>query len=128
MTTDLALDVRGVRKRFGDVQAVDGLDLSVNAGEVHGLVGANGAGKTTLLRILFGLVALDGGTVRLLGHETDDPDARSPDGVGGFVEEPRFYPYLTARRNLELMSRLDGGGGAGGLGEGLPRARPPGGA
>src|SRR3954449_4591720 len=110
MTTDLALDVRGVRKRFGDVQAVDGLDLSVNAGEVHGLVGANGAGKTTLLRILFGLVALDGGTVRLLGHETDDPDARSPDGVGGFVEEPRFYPYLTARRNLELMADLDGGG------------------
>ncbi|MFL5790980.1 MAG: ABC transporter ATP-binding protein [Actinomycetota bacterium] len=110
MTTDLALDVRGVRKRFGDVQAVDGLDLSVNAGEVHGLVGANGAGKTTLLRILFGLVALDGGTVRLLGHEIDDPDARSPDGVGGFVEEPRFYPYLTARRNLELMADLDGGG------------------
>jgi ABC-2 type transport system ATP-binding protein len=110
MTTDLALDVRDLRKRFGDVQAVDGLDLSVAVGQVHGLVGPNGAGKTTLLRILFGLVAPDGGTVTVLGADTADEGDATSDGVGGFVEEPRFYPYLTGRRNLELMADLDGGG------------------
>ena len=110
MATDLALDVRSLEKRFGDVQAIDGLDLSIVSGEVHGLVGPNGAGKTTLLRILFGLVAPDAGSVQLLGGEIDDPGSGSADGVGGFVEEPRFYPYLTARRNLELMADLDGGG------------------
>src|SRR5262245_5722625 len=110
LTTDLALDIHGLQKTFGDVRAVDGMDLSVGVGRVHGLVGPNGAGKTTLLRILFGLVAPDAGTVTVLGREVDDAGERSTEGVGGFVEEPRFYPYLTARRNLELMADLDGGG------------------
>jgi ABC-2 type transport system ATP-binding protein len=109
MTLDLALDVHGLQKAFGDVRAIDGLDLDVASGQVHGLVGPNGAGKTTLLRILFGLVAPDAGTVSLLGHEAGDA-GKPTEGVGGFVEEPRFYPYLTARRNLELMADLDGGG------------------
>jgi ABC-2 type transport system ATP-binding protein len=110
MTNDIALDVRGLQKTFGDVRAIDGLDLTVATGQVHGLVGPNGAGKTTLLRILFGLVAPDEGSVTLLGQQADDADGPSTDGVGGFVEEPRFYPYLTAHRNLELMADLDGGG------------------
>src|SRR3954451_25252017 len=109
MTVDLALGVRNLQKVFGDVRAIDGLDVDVAAGKVHGLVGPNGAGKTTLLRILFGLVAPDAGSVTLLGREIDVRE-RSADGVGGFVEEPRFYPYLTAHRNLELMADLDGGG------------------
>jgi len=112
MTLDLALDVHGLQKAFGDVRAIDGLDLDVAPGQVHGLVGPNGAGKTTLLRILFGLVAPDAGTVSLLGHEPAEAGERPTEGVGGFVEEPRFYPYLTARRNLELMADLDGGGDA----------------
>ena len=107
----LALDVHGLQKAFGDVRAIDGLDLQVDTGEVHGLVGPNGAGKTTLLRIVFGLVAADAGDVSVLGRALDDAGEGSADGVGGFVEEPRFYPYLTARRNLELMADLDGGGG-----------------
>jgi ABC-2 type transport system ATP-binding protein len=110
MTDDVALDVRGLQKRFGDVRAIDGLDLTVATGQVHGLVGPNGAGKTTLLRILFGLVAPDAGVVTLLGQVADDAETPSTQGIGGFVEEPRFYPYLTARRNLELMADLDGGG------------------
>ena len=112
MTLDLALDIHGLQKAFGDVRAIDGLDLAVASGQVHGLVGPNGAGKTTLLRILFGLVAPDAGTVSLLGHEAGEAGERPAEGVGGFVEEPRFYPYLTARRNLELMADLDGGGDA----------------
>jgi ABC-2 type transport system ATP-binding protein len=107
----LALDVRGLQKTFGDVRAIDGLDLRVDIGHVHGLVGPNGAGKTTLLRVVFGLVAPDAGEVTVLGTAIDEAGEGSADGVGGFVEEPRFYPYLTARRNLELMADLDGGGG-----------------
>ncbi len=110
MTNDIALDVRGLQKTFGDVRAIDGLDLTVATGQVHGLVGPNGAGKTTLLRILFGLVAPDEGSVTVLGQQADHAEGPSTDGVGGFVEEPRFYPYLTAHRNLELMADLDGGG------------------
>ena len=112
MPVDAALDVRGLQKTFGDVRAIDELDLAVAAGQVHGLVGPNGAGKTTLLRILFGLVAPDDGVVTILGQTSGDAEESSIDGVGGFVEEPRFYPYLTARRNLELMADLDGGGHA----------------
>jgi ABC-2 type transport system ATP-binding protein len=112
MPVDAALDVRGLQKTFGDVRAIDGLDLMVATGQVHGLVGPNGAGKTTLLRILFALVAPDDGVVTILGQTSDDADESSIDGVGGFVEEPRFYPYLTARRNIELMADLDGGGHA----------------
>lgn len=98
------VDVRGVRKRFDGVQALGGVDLAVGAGEVHGLVGPNGAGKTTLLRVLLGLVTPDEGTAIVLGA----PAAPARDGVAGFVEAPRFYPYLTGRRNLELLRRLDG--------------------
>jgi ABC-2 type transport system ATP-binding protein len=77
-------------------------------GGVHGLVGPNGAGKTTLLRVLFGLIQIDEGSVRILGREVAQGAGIVP-GVAGFVEEPRFYPYLSARTNLQLLARLDGG-------------------
>ena len=65
--------VRATRlvKRFGTVTAVDGLDISIECGEIRGLLGPNGAGKTTLLRMLFGLITPDSGTVELLGHALD---------------------------------------------------------
>ncbi|MEA2579469.1 MAG: type transport system ATP-binding protein [Actinomycetota bacterium] len=111
MTDPLAaIDARGLVKDFGEVRAIDHLDLRVDVGAIHGLVGPNGAGKTTLLRILFGLVRPDDGAIVLLGRERDATDTEPIREVGGFVEEPRFYPYLTARKNLELMADLDGGG------------------
>jgi ABC-2 type transport system ATP-binding protein len=105
----VAIDARGLVKRFGDVRALDGFDLSVETGQVRGLVGPNGAGKTTLLRILFGLVAPDEGSIDVLGQDLAASRTGTIDGVGGFVEEPRFYPYLSAQRNLELLADLDGG-------------------
>ncbi len=103
-----AIDATGLVKRFGDVRALEGFDMRVDAGQVHGLVGPNGAGKTTFLRVLFGLVSPDEGSVSLLGRERTGGTEAGMDGVAGFVEEPRFYPYLTARRNLELLADLDG--------------------
>nr|WP_237694833.1 ABC transporter ATP-binding protein [Streptomyces sp. SID5468] len=105
-------------KRFGATTAVAGVDLTVAVGGVHGLLGPNGAGKTTVLRMLFGLVRPDAGTLRLLGRE------RPPgglDGVAGFVESPRFYPYLSAGRNLALLADLDGGAAPGRIDAALDR-------
>jgi ABC-2 type transport system permease protein len=107
MAEQAALEAVGLFKRYGDRQAVRGVDLVVRPGEVHGLLGPNGAGKTTLLRILLGLVRPDAGTVRLVGQTAN---GSLPDGVAGFADTPGFYPYLSGRRNLELLVRLDDGG------------------
>jgi ABC-2 type transport system permease protein len=74
---------------------------------VHGLLGPNGAGKTTLIRLLLGLVRPDRGYVRLLGHGIDASAGSLPAGVASVIDPPHFYPYLSGRRNLELMSYLD---------------------
>jgi len=103
------LEARGISRRFGRVNALSDVALVVERGSAHGLLGPNGAGKTTLLRILLGLVHRDAGDVALLGESRPrDGSAPLPDGVAGFVEAPPFYPYLTGRRNLELLARLDG--------------------
>jgi ABC-2 type transport system ATP-binding protein len=106
---ELAVDARGVTKWFGETTALDQVDLAVGNGVVHGLLGPNGAGKTTLLSVLFGLVLPDEGTVRLFGRTRSEAGPSWLDGVGGFVETPRFYPYLSARRNLAVLAALDGG-------------------
>jgi ABC-2 type transport system ATP-binding protein len=103
-----AVTASGLVKRFETTTAVDDLDLVVGAGQVHGLLGANGAGKTTLLRLLFGLIAPDAGSIRLLGRTLGGPGSAALDHVAGFVEEPSFYPYLSGATNLALLAKLDG--------------------
>jgi ABC-2 type transport system ATP-binding protein len=106
----LALDAVGVCKRYGDRDALSDVDLVARPGVLHGLLGPNGAGKTTLMRVLLGLVRRDAGSVRLLGRDLDRAaGGRVPHGVAGFVETPAFYPYLSGRRNLALLARLDDG-------------------
>jgi ABC-2 type transport system ATP-binding protein len=113
------VEARGLIKRYGEVTAVDDVDLTVGAGEVYGYLGPNGAGKTTSLRMLLGLIRPDAGSVKLFGRDPLVEGARALDGVAGFVEAPRFYPYLSGRRNLELVAALDGGGAGARIGEAL---------
>ena len=104
-----AVRASGLTKRYEALTAVDGLDIAVAPGEVRGLLGPNGAGKTTLLRMLFGLIRPDAGSVELLGHDFDGLGGEALEEVGGFVEEPSFYPYLSGAANLSVLARLDGG-------------------
>jgi ABC-2 type transport system ATP-binding protein len=107
MGTLHAVGARGITKCFGDVVALDSVDLDVTRGQIHGLVGPNGAGKTTLLGLLLGLAVADSGRLEILGT----PVGRAfdaPDGVAGFVDGPGLYPSLTARQNLAALARLRG--------------------
>ncbi len=108
---------RGLVKRYKEVLAVDHIDLNVNAGDVYGFLGPNGAGKTTTLRMALGLIVPTEGEVELFGRDPIRDGARALEGVAGFVEAPRFYPYLTARKNLELLAALDGAGARGRIDE-----------
>ncbi|MFG1809685.1 ABC transporter ATP-binding protein [Streptomyces sp. NPDC049040] len=112
MDTHLAVRARGITKCFGDVVALDGIDLDVARGQIHGLVGPNGAGKTTLLGLLLGLAVADSGGLDILGTPVGRA-LSAPDGVAGFVDGPGLYPSLTARQNLAALAALRGGGPAG---------------
>jgi len=100
---------RGLVKRYGEITAVAGVDLTVERGDVFGYLGPNGAGKTTSLRMLLGLIRPTEGSAQLFGRDPLEVGARALDGVAGFVEGPRFYPYLSGRKNLRLLADLDGG-------------------
>jgi ABC-2 type transport system ATP-binding protein len=104
------VEARQLVKVYGDVVAVDHVDLTVEAGDVFGYLGPNGAGKTTSLRMLLGLIRPTSGAARLFGRDPLEQGARALDGVAGFVEGPRFYPYLTGRKNLRLLADYDGKG------------------
>ena len=100
---------RGLTKSFGEVVALDGVDLDVLPGQIHGVVGPNGAGKSTLFGLLLGLAVADRGTLEVLGT----PVGRSlaaPGDVAGFVDGPGLYPSLTARGNLAALAGLRGPG------------------
>jgi ABC-2 type transport system ATP-binding protein len=104
-----AIDAGGLIKRFGKVAALDGLDLKVDTGEVHGFLGPNGAGKTTTIRILLGLMRNDGGTARLLGG---DPwaDATALHRRLAYVPgDVTLWPNLTGGEVIDLLGRLRGG-------------------
>jgi ABC-2 type transport system ATP-binding protein len=107
METASAVRARGLTKCFGDVVALDCIDLDVARGQIHGLVGPNGAGKSTLLGLLLGLAVADKGRVEILGTQVGRALA-VPDGVTGFVDGPGLYPSLTARQNLAALVALRG--------------------
>jgi len=103
------LEVRGLAKRYGSVQALKGIDLEVGEGELFGLLGPNGAGKSTLVKIAVGLVRPSAGEVRLAGARAGSRDARA--ALGYLAELFRFPGWYTADEVLELHQRLAGSRG-----------------
>ena len=101
------LQTCGLVKCYGDLAAVDHVDLMVPAGDVYGLLGPNGAGKTTFMRMLFGLIRPDHGSIEVFGRRCAMGKVDALRDVAGFVETPRFYGYLSGRANLEILAILD---------------------
>jgi ABC-2 type transport system ATP-binding protein len=110
MSELLAVNAIDVTKKYGSLTAVNKITVQVAQGEVYGVLGPNGAGKTTFLRMLFGLIRPDGGKLEVFGRSWKADGTRTLDGVAGFIESPKFYPYLTGLRKLQLLAGLDGTG------------------
>ncbi|MFI9847622.1 ABC transporter ATP-binding protein [Nonomuraea sp. NPDC051941] len=100
------IEVTHLSKRYRDVPAVDDVTLHVRQGQIYALLGLNGAGKTTLIRMLLGMIAPTGGSVRVLGAAVSAGDRSAWARTGYLVEAASAYPELTVRENLEVIRRL----------------------
>lgn len=106
--SEFAIETNQLTKSFGDVRAVDAIDLRVGTGEIYGFLGLNGAGKTTTIRALLGMIRPSAGNVKVLGQALG-PHGRGPWAqVGHLVESPSAYPELSVRENLHIARRLHG--------------------
>jgi ABC-2 type transport system ATP-binding protein len=104
---ELAIETRGLTKRFGAYAAVKSIDLSVPHGSVFGFLGPNGSGKTTTIRMLLGLASPTSGEARVLGEAMPRENASVLPRVGALVEGPGFYPYLSGADNLRRLDSAD---------------------
>jgi polyether ionophore transport system ATP-binding protein len=108
-TVTEAIDAEGLIKRFGPTRALDGLDLRVTTGEVHGFLGPNGAGKTTAIRVLLGLMRADGGTARLLGGDPWSDATTLHKRLAYVPGDVTLWPNLSGGEVIDLLGRLRGG-------------------
>ena len=113
--------LEGVTKRFGPKAAVDGVTIDVPRGRCLGWLGPNGSGKTTLIRCMLGLARTSSGTIEVRGQPMPSGSRLALERVGGIVEEPRFYPYLSGRGNLEVWAGFLGGDSRGRIDAALER-------
>jgi ABC-2 type transport system ATP-binding protein len=108
MTDTVVIDVRGMTKRFGDLTAVNGIDLKVRQGEVYGFLGPNGSGKTTFIRMLCGLLAADAGEGTCLGFDVIRESELIKRQVGYMTQRFSFYEDLSIAENLDFVARMYG--------------------
>ncbi|HEX7263173.1 MAG TPA: ABC transporter ATP-binding protein [Candidatus Dormibacteraeota bacterium] len=106
MAETFAVDIEGVKKSFGGLRALDGVNLRVRPGEIYGLLGPNGAGKTTLIRSIVGLVAPDAGTVTVLGRRMPAVDVLR--NIGYMTQQAALYPGLSVEENVEFFAAING--------------------
>ena len=118
------IEISGLTKRFGTTTALDGLELRVAEGEVHGFLGPNGAGKTTTLRVLLGTVRADGGTVRVLGMDPWNDVPALHARLAYVPGDVSLWPNLTGGEVIDLLARLQGGHDAQRRAELLETLRP----
>jgi ABC-2 type transport system ATP-binding protein len=105
---EVVLDARGLRKSFGELVAVDGVDLTIHSGETYGLLGPNGAGKTTTISMIAGLLERDAGEVVVAGEKMSTRSVRAKAAIGLVPQEVAVYPDLTGSENLVFFGRLYG--------------------
>ena len=105
---NFSIETNQLSKRYGDVIAVDAVNLRVKPGEIYGFLGLNGAGKTTTIRALLGMIRPSGGEIKILGQTINSHGSGPWNKVGHLVEAPSAYPELTVRENLEIARRLHG--------------------
>lgn len=106
MLTGLAIDVKGITKRFGDKTVVDGISLQVHRGEIFGFLGPNGSGKTTFIRMLCGLLTPDAGRGTCLGYDVRRQQTEIKTHVGYMTQRFSFYEDLSIRENLDFIARV----------------------
>nr|WP_297455189.1 ABC transporter ATP-binding protein [Ferrovum sp.] len=99
-----AVEIRAVRKAYGALQALRGVDLTIEQGEIFALLGPNGAGKTTLISILAGLVRADAGTLKVMGHEVTKDYRAARRALGVVPQELVFDPFFSVRETLRIQS------------------------
>jgi ABC-type multidrug transport system ATPase subunit len=105
---DQVIKVRGLKKNYGDFNAVDNLDLDVYRGDVFGFLGPNGAGKSTTIRMLLSLIKPTEGSIEIFGKDLLNERNFILSKIGCIVEKPDFYKYLSAKKNLELLAGVSG--------------------
>ncbi len=102
------VQTENLSKRFGKEQAVAGMDLKIRKGEIYGFLGPNGAGKTTTIRMLLGLMRPSSGTIKIFQKDITKERINILAKVGSLVENPSYYPHLTAYENLEALRKILG--------------------
>ena len=108
---NVVLSIKNLSKTFKEIKAVDDLSFDVHVGEIFGFLGPNGAGKSTTIRLMLGLIRPDAGDVEIFDKSVAQHRNGSLHGVGALIEDAAFYKNISARKNLEILSRLAGGSG-----------------
>src|SRR5829696_6505200 len=108
MTDGLAIDVRGMTKKFGDRTVVNHIDLQVRTGEIFGFLGPNGSGKTTFIRMLCGLLRADAGSGTCLGYDVITESEAIKRHVGYMTQKFSFWEDLSIAENLDFVARMYG--------------------
>jgi len=103
---EVYLELENVSKVYSNVKAVNNLSLKVYKNDIYGFLGPNGAGKSTSIRMILSLITPDSGKIKLFGKDLSVDRYTTLSRVGALVEKPDFYPYLTARKNLEILGKL----------------------
>ena len=103
---DTILEIKNVSKYFGKTKVVDNLSFEVKSGEILGFLGPNGAGKTTTIKMILGLLSIDEGNISINGYDVKKDFEKAMEFIGGIVENPDMYGYMSGLDNLKLFARI----------------------